>query len=432
MSAHRTDGDAQPAFRPLESITILGIIGILGLALGLFALTRPTTTTTQHKLAYMQSGSFNYSATAPASSIYGAKGLSTGEPIISKLVGPVHVGFNYRLSADLPSRVSGTATIEAKVDLGQGLSKVFPIAPEQSFTGNRTSLSGTLPLAAINSYIAAANHDLGGATPSGITVTVQPEIKVSGAVGGHTLAQTGYAPTLPFALTGSTLAIASPDAGNDPSAPVASPLKPSASGSIGYDASSPNTVPLLFLHPSVNEARIIGVALAALCLLLCIWLARPLRAGRSPGDRDRIRALYGAHLVPVEAVTAHTGPVADVTSMEALADLAKRYEAVIMHVAADNADTYAVWDNGILYRYTSLIGDVAMPRPREPGDRQLTAVFPLDLWESETDADSTPATFASEAETAKSVTGDNRSGKKRSARSSRERKLESNGARGRR
>lgn len=366
MSAHRTDGDAQPAFRPLESITILGIVGILGLALALTALTRPTTVVKQHKVAYTQSGRFSYSATAPATSIYGADGLTTGEPIITKLVGPVQIGFNYRLSADVPSQVHGTAALEAKVDLGQGLTKVFPIVPATPFTGDRTSVAGTLPLTAINSYLAAANHDLGGATPASITVTVRPEVKVSGDVAGHALTQSAFSPTLPFALTGSTLAIADPNASDDPNAPAASPLKPSLRGSIGYDASSPNTVPLLFLHPAVTVSRIAGFGIAGLCLLLCLWFARPLRAGRSPGDRDRIRALYGAQLVPVEAVTAHTGPVADVTSMEALADLAKRYDAVIMHVAADNADTYAVWDSGILYRYTSVIGEAAEPQPSEP------------------------------------------------------------------
>jgi hypothetical protein len=268
------------------------------------------------------------------------------------------------LSAAAPSRVHGTAALEANVDLGQGLAKVFPIAAAQPFNGNHASVSGTLPLAAIKAYIETAGRDLG--TGAGTTVSLVPQIKVVGTVGGRQLAQTHYAPALPMAFSGTTLAIATSTSSDGSTPSPADALKRSSRGSIGYDASSPNTVPLLFLHPAVTASRIVGFGIAGLCLLLCLWFARPLRAGRSPGDRDRIRALYGAQLVPVEAVTAHTGPVADVTSMEALADLAKRYDAVIMHVAADNADTYAVWDSGILYRYTSVIGEAAEPQPSEP------------------------------------------------------------------
>jgi hypothetical protein len=35
--------------------------------------------------------------------------------------------------------------------------------------------------------------------------------------------------------------------------------------------------------------------------------------------------------------------------MEALAELAKRYESMILHLSEPEA--YLVWDNGMLYRY---------------------------------------------------------------------------------
>lgn len=43
------------------------------------------------------------------------------------------------------------------------------------------------------------------------------------------------------------------------------------------------------------------------------------------------------------------GPVADVAGMDALAEIAKRYESMILHVSEPEA--YLVWDNGMLYRY---------------------------------------------------------------------------------
>lgn len=39
--------------------------------------------------------------------------------------------------------------------------------------------------------------------------------------------------------------------------------------------------------------------------------------------------------------------------MSALAELAKRYESMIMHVSDEAADSYVVWDNGMLYRYAA-------------------------------------------------------------------------------
>ncbi len=39
------------------------------------------------------------------------------------------------------------------------------------------------------------------------------------------------------------------------------------------------------------------------------------------------------------------------SSLQALADLAKRHDAVIMHLAENGQDEFLVWDNGMTYRY---------------------------------------------------------------------------------
>jgi hypothetical protein len=58
----------------------------------------------------------------------------------------------------------------------------------------------------------------------------------------------------------------------------------------------------------------------------------------------------------VSRMTHPEAAMADVTSMEALATLAKRYESMIMHVVEGGGDSYLVWDNGMLYRYRPLTG----------------------------------------------------------------------------
>jgi hypothetical protein len=99
-----------------------------------------------------------------------------------------------------------------------------------------------------------------------------------------------------------------------------------------------------------------------LCLLLGLLLARPLMRGGS-GDEARIRTLYGSQIVDVHGLTLRDGPVADVTSMDSLADLAKRYESMIMRLPGLDGDEYLVWDNGLTYRY----------RPQQPVSMGLSA-----------------------------------------------------------
>ena len=83
----------------------------------------------------------------------------------------------------------------------------------------------------------------------------------------------------------------------------------------------------------------IGFCIAVICLWLGLWLGRPLlRRDDEAGAPDRIRALYGSQLIPVRDLRLPAGPIADVASIAALADLAKRYESLIMHVADEQGE----------------------------------------------------------------------------------------------
>ncbi len=190
------------------------------------------------------------------------------------------------------------------------------------------------------------------------TIVLRPKISVLGSLGSHAL-KTTYAPKLPFTLNGTTLVV---DQGNsDPTSTSASdPLKPSKNGKLTYRATAPNTVSLLVLHPSVTLAREIGFGLAGLCLVLGLVLARPLLRSGKQNEAARIHALYGAHLIEVRELSLKDGPIAEVASMDALADLAKKYESMVMHIRRDDGDAYLLWDNGMLYRYRP-----ASPEPPE-------------------------------------------------------------------
>ena len=340
-----------PLLGRLEALTVVAVVGVLALALGLAALMAPPTVNKTHRLNYTQSGAFSYRASASAKSPYGAAGLSTGEPIVAGSVGPVNAGFSYRLTGPSAAGVHGTATLVATVTV-QGLSRRFVLAPPAQFDGTSVSVHGTLPLDAIVAFAAHAGSALGGLGMNGGTVTLTPTISATGSLAGHPLS-TSFAPTLDMTLSGKVLTPGSSSSGGGAiSTTTASALAPHQQSSIDYQAAEPNTLPLLVAHPSVRTGMIVGFGLALLCLLLGLWFARPLlRPGGVAGERERIRAVYGGQLLAVRAVAIPDCPVAEVASIDALAQLAKRYESMIMQVDEPAGDAYLVWDNGMLYRY---------------------------------------------------------------------------------
>jgi hypothetical protein len=344
-----------PLVGRLEAVTTVAVLGAVGLILGLTALLLPTTKSATGHVGYKQSGAFGYSGKAPAGSLYGTAGLVTGQPIQTGVVSAVNVHFGYQLtSAKGVDSLHGTMTLLAKVTAAQGISRSFPVTKLQHFQGAKASISGVLPVTAILRYVNASTKALnGGVLTTSATVTLTPKVRVSGTVGGRPL-RTTYSPNLPFALNGSTLAVGGQTNGlsSDATGASAHPLTPSSAASATYPSTAHQSINLGLIHPSVTQTREIGFGLAILCLLLGLALARPLlRQDGEASERDRIRAMYGSLIVPINRLDAPPTPVADVASIGALAELAKRYESMIMHCRRDDGDDYTVWDNGLIYRY---------------------------------------------------------------------------------
>lgn len=367
-----------PLFGRLEAITVLAILGVLSAALGVVAWALPASRHATDNVSFRQAGVFSYSAKAPATSAYGTAGLTTGAPILTNLVGPVRAGFSYRLSTDGDTELRGTADLTAVVALSQGLSKTFSIVSQKSFSGNVVSVAGTLPLRTINAYVDAMRAALRDTTdPFGVTVTIAPHVSVVGTVVGQPFKQT-FSPELPFRLDGATTLTPTPTGPGQVG--LSSALyKPAQTGVVRHRVSEPRPVSLLVAHPSRHTAMEIGFGLALLCLLLGLRLARPLFGSPDRvGESERIRALYGSQLTPVRSVHLPNGPVAEVASIAALADLAKRYEATIMHLVEDDVDVYVVWDNGMLYRYSAgEIRSTADAAAEQPVTHDRLVVLPV-------------------------------------------------------
>lgn len=350
MAAHTTDSAATaPAFSRLETLTGVVVVGVLAVALGLVALVRPTQTVEQQTMGYTHSGAFDYAADAPARSPYGKEGLSAGEPILLDQLDDVTASFRYGLESETAAEVSGTARLVAEVELPQGLDREFEIVPVESFDGRTVTVNGVLPTEAIIRFVRRAQASFGDTSFLSAAVVLRATIKVKGTLDGQTL-KTKYVPELPFALAGSTLSVnqVSGSAGGDGTAP----LEQTEHDKIAFKVEDTNTVPLLIMDPTVPVARAVGFGVAGLCLLLVLWIARPfLGSGSAANERQRVRTLYGSRIIEVQDMGRHAGPTAQVASIDALSELAKKYESMIMHVPRSDGDSYLVWDNGLLYEF---------------------------------------------------------------------------------
>jgi hypothetical protein len=338
---------SEPAVSRLETITALAVVAIVALALAAVAWASPLSRSDDRTVTYHQSGAFAYDATpAGSSTVYGTDGVTTGDPILTSVVGPVSTHFTYRLTGASATHVHGSAQLTVVVNTAGGLTRAFPIAPASHFSGSHTTVTGQLPVRGMLAFVAQAHRQVGGTDTTPTTVVLTPKVTVHGVTHDQRF-NDHFAPSLTFDVDGTTLTVAQPSGVGD----VQSELHPTTTGTTTYPTNEAGRLSLGPLHARVSFVRVAGLGLAVFCGLLALWLARPLLRPRGQaGESVRIRALYGSRIVDVAHLSLHEGPVADVATMDALAELAKRYESMIMHVSSPEA--YLVWDNGMLYRYS--------------------------------------------------------------------------------
>lgn len=361
----------------LRALTLVGVIGLPAFALGVAALALPSQTTEQETVQYEHTGEFSYSADAPDDSLYGPGGLTSGEPIAVDVAGPVTLGFDYLLKTAAATDVAGSVTMQAVVELPEGLTRTFSLTDKETFTGGELSTSARLPVDRINDFVTDAQESLGGSFGSNATVIVRPVINVEGTLSAQPL-EASFEPELRFVLSQGVLTVdnASPDPTPAPDAPEFDPFAQASEGEVEYEVQATRTMSLIVAGPTVTEVRTAGLLIAGACLLLGLLFALPLiRRGNGTNEAARIQLMYGSRIVPVRAIAIGEGPVAEVSSMEALADLAKRYESVIMHVA-DGDDAFLVWDNGMTFRYRPR--DATPTSPGFDSDRALEPVSDRD------------------------------------------------------
>ncbi len=340
-----------------DLLVVAALAGAVGVVLGAIALRQPARRVVSRAVPYRVVGVVGYHAPVDPRSIYGRDQLSTGEPVYLGLVHMLTITVAYRVVGTQPMAVTSRARLAVVVSAGQGLSRIVPMAVRTHSDGARGTISGLLAVSALESIVQgyqAASVD----PPLTISVQIRPSITVRGVMLGRSLATTAGSP-IPFMFTGQELEPPSVAAGQQ------NPFRLASAGSVSRPVTVPAQLTLLFLTLGVDRARWIALGLLVAAALIALVAGLPLlRALTHREEAVRIEARHGSEVVPVLDVP--PGPVVEMASFEGLAEVARRYDGVILRAPAGSTVAYLVLDTGIVYRYVVPISGASAPDMTPP------------------------------------------------------------------
>ncbi len=336
------------------------------------AWTAPTRRTVPATVSYRQSGRFAYSASTATGAVYDTGRATTGQPIFSRLAGPVQVQFAYALESHAAAAVGGTASLAAVVSSPSGWTRTIPLQAPTRFTGGHVTVSGTVHLRKLQRLLQRVATATQVADES-FSLALVPDIHAHGLIAGHAFSAHD-APQLPFTLTTLELSPVLPAAAPGKAAPPAASaglFHPASTSTLSSTASEPVDLGRAGLRVRVADARRIGVAGVAAALIAVIVALRLLLRSREADEPTRIRARYGESIVTVvhSSLGRHTDLV-QVKSIEELARIAERYTSMIIHEQTVLGHAYLVADGSTLYAY--LLSNEGSDRPLR---ERLTSVY---------------------------------------------------------
>lgn len=322
----------------------LGLLFFASLLLGLVAFTRPLWQAVPVNLLYRQTGSFSYRAAAPLG-VYDTGTLVSGEPIFPKLNCRVTLDFKYTLLGNQIQVLTGTHQLTALVgeDLS-GWQRSVPLEQETAFSGNTFTSSVLLDVCQAEAMAASLENET-DLHPTIYSLVIHPQVQISGTASGKGF-QDSFNPTLKFQFDKVHVYIYPDD-------PKVDPLNPTADGLVKTTQTEANTLALFEAKPEVSalrKATSLGLAISlAGLLVLGLYLYLSVRHSQE----SYLQMKYGSILVDVRSRALEASlPAVDVISMDDLAKLAERNNALILHESTGAIHSYFVQGDRIVYRYT--------------------------------------------------------------------------------
>jgi hypothetical protein len=325
------------------SFFALGVIALSSLILGIIVFSRPASRTVQDDISYQHLGVFSYSASTPEG-VYDANTIKSGDPIFTKSTCAVAVNFQYTLIAAQAENLTGTYQLTAILsEEVSGWQRVIPLQEETAFSGTGFGTSTRLDLCKISSLTQSLEQGT-DFHPGTYTLIISPNIKIDGEVSGRALKGT-FNSGLTFRHDHVKFYLFREDA-------QGTPMAVTETGVLREARKEINTILLLGAEVSIPTLRWMALfGLLASCSGL-VWLGLRLQSLSRLDQEKFLHIRYGSMMIDVQnADSLLPATLIDVQSMDALAKLAERFNAMILHEAGTGPPTYYVQVGGTTYRF---------------------------------------------------------------------------------
>jgi signal peptidase I len=332
------------------AVALVAVFSLMTLTSWTKSATRPS----ESAFPYDQHAGFSYAGIAPAGVTYPKGIVTTGDPIFLHLVDRLDVEVHYAItsgelspaSASEPA-VRGTIAATAEVTGPGGwtghLASVAPV----DFSGSSAKVDVPLDLTKLPALEQAFGSETGVSLVDP-DIVVTPVVHVHGTMSGASISDS-FKPTLTFQVSGQVLDVTTTSAGDGGA--DSTQMAVDLAGSVEHGTLVPAHMSILGRSVAVGTVRpigLVGLLLSVLSLFGAIlWRRRRLGMDES----DRIRATYGRDLVSLSSNPESAAPfLVDVETFDELAQLARRYDCVILQWSHADGRTYYVESGTTLYR----------------------------------------------------------------------------------
>ena len=320
------------------------VLGGLALALGIFSLLQPINISLPDNIAYQHVGIFSYSANAP-SEIYTDGKLESGEVIFPAITCQVDVSFYYAFSTLEPTSLQGTSQWTAELSSANGWKQTLISEPILSFNESTTSSNVKLDVCQLNERIQTV-EELTGVDNYQYTLTVSPNIKVFGEVGGESF-EGDFPASLVFVVEPNQIYLSKDESKDDP-------LHPTQSGELVRWTEFVNDLSILSLKIPVPLARWVALGTLIVCLIALVLPELILKGTQESDEIKRAKQLFGERLVRIDDISidpsSYLIQVENLSDLVTLADLLG--EKVLLKLTDQDA-TYYVVSGRTVYHYAS-------------------------------------------------------------------------------
>lgn len=335
--------------RPQDLLTALALITLGIIVLLIVSFSRPAFVDVTELVPYQHNIEFNYASLAPGN-LYDNAVVQPGEPIFRRLTDNFSVSFVYHIqSTATVQHVSGTARVLLVLSESNGWKRTMELEAPTEFEGDRVELSTTIHLSDVQTSIDLFENETGMA-PNQYTLSVQPQVSVSGLVGVSAFVDE-FTPSLDFLLNDLQVRLL-----GDNGSAVES-LDQSKASAVTIQTSQDNTISFFGNDLKVTSVRLVGLIFFAVFGCATLITALHVRHLANQAEDRRIQSFYGPAIVPVHGFKfEYLGSLAEVNSIEDLLRLAEESGNSILYEKRGELHHYFLSTERILYHYQCQTG----------------------------------------------------------------------------